>query len=153
MRLSYTSARRMGIGLLLGMILLVATVSILSLHGAASQLHANIYEQSFKAQAFSELALLFSQARGDFHKQRHGEQFTLSGLIDRLDAIRSGLAKLRQVPLTRLEHQGLRVLITEEKRFRTAVYAYQMSIYEDTSQDYSASTLRAIDDVIATAVD
>lgn len=151
-RVSYPYARRLGIGALLCSILLVSAVSVIALHRTADRIHTHVNNEADKSQRFADIALHFSEAGADFYKQRYAEHFPLQKLLGQLDNLRQEFTMLGRHSLSPLERRGLQALMMQERRFRTAIYAYKTIKHEDLSLEYAVMTLAELDQAISDAV-
>ena len=135
MHLSFSHARTIGIGSLLGIILLGSAFAVGSIRSTIHIMRHNLQAQESKARHFGETALHFTKAGAAFYRQQARSEFDLPVLRAHLNALRRVLGGLELMPLTPHERQSLVQLQREEKRFRTAVYIFMDTGVNDPSQE------------------
>ncbi len=153
MNVSFSIARKLGIGMLLGIVLLGATFSMLSLRHMAQDMYRTVEVEEGKERQFAQMALRFAMVGSDFYKYKHGQLLQeLPKLVQQLNTIRSILTQLDASPLIAVEHEGLVKLRLEERRFRTVLYVFAESGVDDPAQETAAIAAADIDQLIEIAV-
>jgi signal transduction histidine kinase/DNA-binding response OmpR family regulator len=158
MSISFSTAGKLGIGVLLGIVLVGAALSVESLRHVAKELYRKIDVQEVKEREFTQMALRFALLGSDFYKYKQQAKIPkeLPKLVQHLNTIRSMLAQLQALPLTPAEHEGVTRLRFEEKRFRTALYVFVESGIDDPAQETAAKAVadieHLVDDAVARAI-
>jgi signal transduction histidine kinase len=153
MNMSFSSTRKLGIGMLLGIVLLGATFSVLNLHYVVQEMYRTIEIQEGKERQFAQMALRFAMVGSDFYKYKYVQLLQeLPKLVQQLNTIRSILTQLETSPLTATEQEGVVKLRLEERRFRTVLYIFAESGVDDPAQETAAKAAADIDQLIEIAV-
>jgi len=158
MNISFSTARQLGIGVLLGIVLLGAALSVLSIRRIAQEMYRKLEVQGLKEREFAQMALRFAMLGSDFYRYKQAAKLPreLPKLVQHLNTVRSMLAQLHALPLTPVEKEGVTKLRLEEKRFRTALYVFIESGVDDPAQETAVKAVadieRLIDDAIARAI-
>ncbi|WP_089937248.1 hybrid sensor histidine kinase/response regulator [Candidatus Entotheonella palauensis] len=148
MHLSFSHARIIGIGGLLGIILLGSTFAVVSIRRTIHIMHHDLAVQEDKARSFAEIALRFTSAGAAFYRQQSQSQIDLTMVRAHLDALRRVLINIGPMPLTPPERQALVRLKREEKRFRTAMYIFLDTGVDDPSQESAANAISELHQLI-----
>jgi hypothetical protein len=148
MTLSFHRSRHLGIGILSGVTLLVATVTIMQLLEVVGTLQEELQLHERKVQLFDDVALRFSQLGTAFYQQRVRGRLDIESLKTQLDSLRQVLTELDSFPLMLPEKKGVTELSVQENRFRTAMYAFAAAVREDPAPGFSGTVLPEIDEVI-----
>ena len=152
MSLAYRKARRLGIGLLLGLILIGALTEIISVKRFQAALDKEVSVLTQKQTHFANMAVYFGLAGSAYYQQRLSKQVDLPLIRSYLDRIRQDIGHLETLSLTPEEAQEIQQLRLDEKRFRTAVYIFMDSGVEDPSQESGSRAARELDHLISTVV-
>jgi len=154
MRISFSAARRLGIWTLLAIVLVGAGFTLWSLRRVITEIHQKVELQELKERHFTQMALRFAMVGSDFYKYKQQRlRDELPKLVQQLNTIRSILAQLRTLPLTAAEVEGVVKLRLEEKRFRTGLYVFVESGFDDPAQESAANAAVEIELLIDDAVD
>ncbi len=154
MKVSFSTARKLGIGMLLGIVMLGTAFSVHSLRHVTKELYEKIELQKVKEIHFSRLALRFAMAGSDYYRYRLQGKLTtaLPKLVQHLNTIRGILAQLSALPLTPGETEVVNKLRFEEKRFRTVMYVFLASGVNDPAQETAAKAVIDIENLVDNAV-
>ena len=155
MNISFSTARKLGFTVLVGISLLGAFFAVVSMRRVVSDMRHKIEMQEVKERHFTQMALRFAQVGSAFHQARHEHTLRdeLPGILQNLNTIRSILAQLQAMPLGAAEHEGVTNLRVEETRFRTALYVFADSGSDDPSQETAAKAAADIVTILDDAVD
>jgi signal transduction histidine kinase/CheY-like chemotaxis protein len=155
MNLSFSTARRLGFAVLVGISLLGAVVAVVSMRRVVTDMHQKIELHEAKERHFTQMALKFAQIGSDFHRARQQERLHegLPEIVKNLNTIRSILAQLQAMSLGAAEDEGVTKLGTEETRFRTALYVFVESGIDDPAQETAAKAAADIVTILDDAVD
>ena len=126
MRVSFSTARRLGLGALVGITLVSAVLTVVSMRRVVTEMRHKVEQQELKERHFTQMALRFALVGSDFNRfQLQGQlQTQHRELVQHLNMIRSSLAQLQTVPLTAAEYEGVAKLKDEEARFRIALQSF-----------------------------
>jgi signal transduction histidine kinase/CheY-like chemotaxis protein len=158
MNVSFSTARRLGFTVLVGISLLGALFAVVGMRRVVTDMRQKIELHEVKERHFTQMALRFSQVGSAFHQGRHEHTLPeeLPGILQNLNTIRSILAQLQAMSLSAAEHEGVTSLRFEETRFRTALYVFVESGSEDPSQATearaAADLVRILDDTVDRAI-
>src|SRR5436190_4401037 len=155
MKVSFSTARRLGFAVLVGISLLGAVFAVVSMRRVVTDMNQKVEMHEVKERHFTQMALKFAQVGSDFHRARQQEQLReeLPGIVQNLNTIRSILAQLQAMPLGAAEYEGVTKLRVEETRFRTELYVFVESGVEDPAQETAAKAAADIVMILDDAVD
>jgi len=151
MRLSFTGIQRLGIGSLVGLMALVAALPFVAttrnLQAARQLERLNHIQNQFEniAHAFAEAGVTF------FGSVTIGKQEVL-GLCSKLDQIRVHASVLGSLLPPGDQRAYLATIVEEERRFRTAIYAFAAGSPDDPARDLAAAATREIRNTITTSI-
>ena len=129
MALSYRNARRLGVGLLLGIILLSSGGAVLVMRDVEAGLRQHSRGLDFKQANFADLAFRLRSFDAEFQRCRDNKRFDPATLDKKyFPAIRGILNELQSIAASKSDRETIQKLRSEERRIRTYIYAFAASL-------------------------
>ena len=136
MKLSFLRAKQLGIGILLGIILAYALVSVLALQSTTTALglyHADLH---MKKDGFTNVAFLNAMFLAEFNRRHGGGGFAVSEpMLEYANNISEAIDELGRLALSEDEQRSVESLRDEERKLRTIVYTHQASFGDPCAEN------------------
>lgn len=146
MKHSFTTIARIGTGLILGGLLLIAMASIAFTQKIRSRIKEDLQDRTEAMGIISEVIYEFSKTSYTFRVACLESSTDIKPCLDHLEAIEQSLARLKV--LQRDDPEIHEQLEYNAKKCKTLIYAYQATYFDDPSRDYARESLETISSVL-----
>ena len=147
MRLSYTTAQRLGLGTLLALVLTVVVSAVVTMTDTGTLVRTDLTATQARKDRFANIAHLFAAAGERFFGAMVVQENDTEAVCAILDDVRANLTELRATAGTPAECLGIALLTSHEQRLRTSVHAYGSTDLGDPARDFDlrvAQRMRAV---------
>ncbi len=150
--ISFTMARRLSFGIMLGLLLVISHVCAWILSSAVADIRDVHIVLQKKVEHVAPIPLLFGQIGVRIPTQNPRVALAESELIAPLNELRQHLEQFSSLPLSEAERRALQGLAVEERRLRTVSYAFLNHAGSDPTGDSRGRILDQIQQTTARSV-